>query len=809
MTSSPNGSIVTFRRDGQAVGVGFLVSDRHILTCAHVINVVLGHNQYRQDRPAEDAEIEVEFALVDHRLVRRATVVRWVAPPALGAPMTRACDIAGLELLSTETPPRGAAGRKLVKPRAHAKVEVYGYPSNPPRSNGAWVTGRLLREVDNGLVQIDADLTAALRAQPGYSGSPVIDTRTGRAAGMVTSASTRDGQRDSYAVSSTRLRTLWPAAFGRSSVRLSPRVRRGGAVAALLIVVAVLAVWAVREFTGEVATAQSDCVDLDVLVSTEKDELLVDLAREYNESEHDGPCANVRATGLTSGVAMDLIGRGWPAGEVDGKPAPQVWLPTSSMWTDLLRQAGHGDLVADELSPVTTSVLAVAMPEHLADVVRGGSEEFGWQRLRELAGPGGDWAAAGRPDLGPFTLGRDNPNYSTSGLAASVATYYAAADKPAGLTSADLADGNVVRFVRDIETSVVRYGDEATTFMRSIYDDDQQGERPSISAVLVQEQLVHLYNQGAPTGDLDERGPAPDEPMVAVQPAEGTIQLDHPFVVLSSASAEQRAAAVDFRDFLVQDEQQRRFLELGFRDLDRPDRPTDVLVEGSGVPADSTLTFFDTPEPGLVKAMQQAWDGTRRNARVLLLLDASTSMREDANDDDAATDTKLDLLRPAAKRGLELLGDQDEVGIWTFADTVTRTLDLSPVGEVRDRLDQIIDDLETSDNTSLYEAIRQANRAMVDTIDRKKINAIVVLSDGEQVPADQNGLDAVLREINAENLETSVRVFTIPYGTSDKHTELLGRFAQLSKAVSYDATNPDDIDEVMVSVFSNFGSGPE
>ncbi|WP_084734768.1 substrate-binding domain-containing protein [Actinophytocola xinjiangensis] len=790
-------SIVTFRSGGTVVGVGFLVSDRHIVTSAHVINAVLGHNQYRQTEPADTVVIEVEFAQVQPGLTRQATVTWWSRPPALGATMTHAGDLAGLTLLPAETPPVGATPLKLMTgPKPNSGVKVFGHQ---PGGQADWTNGTLLGDAGQGLVELNQTLNDTLRARPTHSGSPVVDTRTGRAVGVVTAIDQNNG----YAVAAAHLRERWPEPFRNAPLRRGVRWTVG---AALVAVLALVAVWALRQFPGEAGTARSDCVDLDVLVSTEKDELLVDLARKYNESEHDGPCARVRATGLTSGVAMDLIGKGWPAGQVDRLPAPQVWLPTSSMWTGMLREGGHGDLVAQELGPVTTSVLAVAMPEHLAKVVRADGEEFSWERLRELAGPNGDWQALGHPELGPFTLGRDNPNYSTSGLAASVATYFAAADRPAGPTAEDLTDGDVVQFVRDIETSVVRYGDEATTFMRSIYDDDQQGARTSISAVLVQEQLVHLYNRGAPLGDLDAAQDRPNEPMVALQPEEGTVQLDHPFVVLSSASQEQREAAVDFRDFLVQDEQQRQFVELGFRDLGRPDRPTDVLVRESGVPADSTQTFFEIPEPELVTAMRQAWDGTRRAARVLLVLDVSESMLGDANPDDAATDTKLDLLRPAAKRGLELLGDQDEVGIWTFAGPVTRVLELSPVGEVRGQLDGIIDDLPTAKNTSLYRAIREANQTMLATIDRKKINAIVVLSDGAQVPEDAAGLQALKREIDAQNLETSVRVFTIPYGTSDEHRTLLSEISGLSKAVSYDATNPDDIDEVMVSVFSNFGS---
>ena len=33
------------------VGAGFLVTSRHILTCAHVVNAALGRGEYESDRP--------------------------------------------------------------------------------------------------------------------------------------------------------------------------------------------------------------------------------------------------------------------------------------------------------------------------------------------------------------------------------------------------------------------------------------------------------------------------------------------------------------------------------------------------------------------------------------------------------------------------------------------------------------------------------------------------------------------------------------------------------------------------------------
>jgi Ca-activated chloride channel family protein len=92
---------------------------------------------------------------------------------------------------------------------------------------------------------------------------------------------------------------------------------------------------------------------------------------------------------------------------------------------------------------------------------------------------------------------------------------------------------------------------------------------------------------------------------------------------------------------------------------------------------------------------------------------------------------------------------------------------------------------------------------MLDSIDPNRINAIVLLTDGVNRPADNAGRAAMLKEIDASQRDTSVRIFTIPYG-KDADVDTLERIAVASKAVTYDAVDPADINKVFVSVFSNF-----
>ncbi|MEK8104146.1 hypothetical protein NKG94_01600 [Micromonospora sp. M12] len=84
--------------------------------------------------------------------------------------------------------------------------------------------------------------------------------------------------------------------------------------------------------------ANADCATtLQVNSSTEKAALLVDLAESYNRSDRSidgGGCAQVHVSALNSGKATEALATGWTH---TGLPQPQVWLPTSSLWTGQLR----------------------------------------------------------------------------------------------------------------------------------------------------------------------------------------------------------------------------------------------------------------------------------------------------------------------------------------------------------------------------------------------------------------------------------------------------------------------------------------
>ena len=55
--------------------MGFLITDRHVLTCAHVVNTALGLSEESQEQPSR--EVEVVFSGAESCLQRTGTVMFW------------------------------------------------------------------------------------------------------------------------------------------------------------------------------------------------------------------------------------------------------------------------------------------------------------------------------------------------------------------------------------------------------------------------------------------------------------------------------------------------------------------------------------------------------------------------------------------------------------------------------------------------------------------------------------------------------------------------------------------------------------
>ncbi|MFE0592181.1 extracellular solute-binding protein [Micromonospora echinospora] len=553
-----------------------------------------------------------------------------------------------------------------------------------------------------------------------------------------------------------------------------------------------------------------DCtVKLEVNSSTEKAALLGELADRYNTSDRSldgGGCAQVHVSGLTSGKATETLAAGWQGTSL---PVPQVWLPTSSLWTGQLRlldeAAGRTPQTPDNNYPsIANSPLVIAMPKPKGELVRQRGP-LGWGEVLGLSGRQG-WAGFGKPEWGKFTFGKDNPNLSTSGLAATIATYYAAVQRSSDLTRSDLTDPAVMQFVRRIEANVSHYSDDVVELLRDLAEADLAGGGASMddmSAIVMQEELVHLYNEGelSPKQDGEERGRRPNVPLVAVHPKEGTFNLDHPFVVLPTADERQRVAAADFLEFLTEDDQQRSFGNLGFRDHEH--RAPKELLASVGPEPSGGLNYFEPPDPAVVEAMLAGWGTLRKKANILIALDTSGSMEKAVGDR-----TRFQVASAAATKGLALLNSEDRVGLWSFSSETSKRPEGPYREEVRlgdfdqKRINSRIAGLHVEGSTALYATVRAAHRHLLDRYDPERINAVVVLTDGKNEYTRDNDLARLLADV-ALDPDRPVKVFCIAFDR-DSNFATLDQIAKASSGKAFDATDPTKIDEAFVKLVSSF-----
>ena len=568
----------------------------------------------------------------------------------------------------------------------------------------------------------------------------------------------------------------------------------------------------ITQFGGE-AAPRAGCVGLRVASSSEKAALLSEMANAYEKADPKvgGRCVDVNVVSKSSGGTAEALGRGWNEA-LDG-PQPDVWTPASSSWLVIARQRlaerDAPGLIPDDLAHVAQSPLVIAMPRPMAEALGWPQKQIGWSDVLALSSDPAGWGKYGHPEWGRFRLGKTNPNFSTSGLNATIGAYFAATGLSSDLTEANVTDPKVADFVRGVESSVVHYGDISLTFLENLQRADDRGAGLAyVSAVTIEEKSVWDYNRGNPTGDpatLGKHAP-PRVPLAAVYPKEGTLVSDHPYAVLTApwVGEEKRAAAADFLAFLQAPEQQSRFQRAAFRDHEG--RPGDLTKESIGLLATEPKTIIDPPAPRVLDRLQRSWTDLRKRARVMLVIDVSGSMGEPVP---KSGGSKLELAKQAAVKALDQFAPDDQVGLWIFSSDrgpATPYLELAPVGPLGPKKDELkakIAGLHPSGGTALYATVRAAANQMRTGLDPKRINGIVFLTDGHnEFPADTD-LDGLLRGLAVEDEERLIRVFPIAYG-EDADLKVLRRIAEASRAAAYDAADPATIDKVFTEVVSNF-----
>jgi Ca-activated chloride channel family protein len=505
--------------------------------------------------------------------------------------------------------------------------------------------------------------------------------------------------------------------------------------------------------------------------SPEKTKLIAPLVKRYNAQQSG---VFVEGQEVASGTAETGIAR--------GKLRPTAWSPASSLWGRLLDHEADRSYVADQNPSLVRTPLVIAMWEPLARALGWPRKPVGWSTVLKLALDDRGWAAYGRPQYGAFKLGHTNPDFSTSGLSAVAAEYFTAAGKQEGLTEADISKPEVRRRIKAIERSIVHYGDTTLFFADQLLKDG-----PAYASAVAMEEATLV--------DFNKRRGSRDR-LVALYPREGTFFSDNPYIVLEApwASPEQRKAAARFGDWLRQQLTPEAAAAQGFRPGDASKRALPPVDAAHGADPAEPRRVLALPEPAVLARVKRLWRQDRKPANVVVVVDTSGSMSQE---------NRLGQAKHGLRAFLRELEPQDHVGLESFNDQVFQLVPLGTVAAVGRRVSAEISQLVPDGQTAVYDATAQAVREVEGTAGANRINAVVVLTDGQdnQSSISSDALVSRLRA-NARGEQAVVRVFTIAYG-SDANSDVLKQIAEASGGKGFRG-DPAGIEAVYLQISSFF-----
>lgn len=606
---------------------------------------------------------------------------------------------------------------------------------------------------------------------------------------------------------------------------MKARTKRLSTAVAILAMTGMVLTACVPSSSTEYGDFTSDgCTPVITAVSPEKVTMMTQLAEEFKDSTQHGnleTCATVYPIEVGSGEAARLLklsGELWTEAETT-KPRPTLWSPASSIWMDQVG-AITGEALVTGWQSFTRSPVVFAMPERMAKTLGWPDEPIGIQDLHDLClNPEGWGAYGGSASLwGPFRLGKTNPNTSTTGLNTLVMQSYAYSGKTEGLTEADVLAAE--QFSQEFESCVIHYGDTTGNVLQRVYDRDADG-RPLdyVSAIAVEEISVIAFNQGNPNTralndeELSKLVP-PNEKLVAVYTEEGSLTSDNPIVTLGGPGAswvtpEQTEAGKAFIDFLLSDKVQDELDEYGFRPLD-PNRPVGgMFTAANGVDPNQPTTWLEKPSVSVTLSAVEQWGVIRKPSSVLVLMDVSGSMGEDAG----TGNSRLTEAISSAQNTLGHFRSTDELGVWVFTtgisspygDGVAVIRDVDQLAGSRETLSDELGNLIPLNGTPMYDATAAAHEFMSERAEPGRINAIILLSDGEDTDS-RTSLDKLLldlRDVTEGGNDSPVRIFSIVYG-QNAPPEALTDIAEASGGQVFNASDPRRIAAVFQAVVNNF-----
>lgn len=493
----------------------------------------------------------------------------------------------------------------------------------------------------------------------------------------------------------------------------------------------------------------ANAIQISIAYSPEKEKWLTEQIPRFNEQrvEVGGRPVFVEGINKSSGAARTEI--------KNGTLDVTVWSPSASTWLEVLKQETGRQDVAISNEPLVLTPVVIGMWRPMAEAMGWPNTPIGWSDMLSLIRDPEGWGKFGHPEWGRFSWGHTDPEISTTALSTLIAEFYAATGKQRDLTVADVQAPESQQFVRDLGQGIKHYGYNTLIFSENM----KKFGMSYISAFPMEEITLIDFNKFNP----------PATPLVAIYPREGTFWHDNPFIVLSSASPEEREAAQAFYDFLLGEEAQRAAMSYGFRPANVNVPVADPVSPAYGVDPQGVQTILEVPDAEVIVAAKNAWALNRKRADILLVVDTSGSMEGE----------KIELVKAGLETFLLRILPEDRVGLITFDSTARVMTPLAPLSENRIALQTAIGDMRANGKTAVFDALelaRQELEALPPTED-ERIRAIVLLSDGAD-----NSSRASLDQVRQAFDESGISIFPVAYG-ADADVTIVQAIADFSRTI--------------------------
>jgi CHASE2 domain-containing sensor protein len=221
-----------YSQNGRVVGGGVLVSDRHVLTCAHVVASALGLPEAVQEKPT--ASVGMDFPGAETQRVQGIVCVWKPVQMNLATPAADGEDLAVLEL---EVPVKGIPLLRFESAQDGQRFRVFGFPEAQEKWSSGVISGRQA----NGWVQVQGEAVTGPPIQLGFSGAPVWNAELTAVLGIVVAANVAQPQyKDASIIPTEILRKAWPDLAPQGTDRKKPLSMIMGTSALVTLVLIVL-----------------------------------------------------------------------------------------------------------------------------------------------------------------------------------------------------------------------------------------------------------------------------------------------------------------------------------------------------------------------------------------------------------------------------------------------------------------------------------------------------------------------------------------------------------------------------------------